>query len=493
MMPDLCCMARSIPLLAWLALLPSGSVCQDYISPDQFAFTVDMDLEYGVDTNYLGQVDTLRLDLYKPVGNSDAKRPLMVMVHGGSWLGGCKDDPIGIVPLVQQFVKRGYVVASLNYRLGWHKDDFVPGAVAGFGISPWPEVYRSFYALDSAEIKRAIYRGMQDVKGAIRWMKARAEQDSTCVDKVFVGGESAGAFIALAAAFLDDPSEKPSVCAAMPDATPPYAQVLNGTAFECNYQTFPIDPTMLARPDLGPVEGDLNLNGSDAGVRGAAAFYGGVPWEAFDLDWWQGPDTPAVYLYHQTCDGVVMHGKGKPMSTLSANCNLGAYPWHYNFPVMHGSGAIKTAFDAMTDPPTHTTDFEFCAPFDPNLSLIECPRYANNGSYHFTNDHALRAAHLATFLEPWASDPNACVNTSVQGTSPILRPYFSPQPADQMVFLSPSSPILLASFFDLRGRHIRTVRRPGPGIDVHDLPTGMYMVLLDLGQEPLAVPCMVAR
>ncbi|MBK6542637.1 MAG: carboxylesterase family protein [Flavobacteriales bacterium] len=480
-------------VLFLLSFAPLPIWSQDYVTPDQFAFTVDTDLVYGADTNYLGSVDTLRLDLYKPIGNSDPRRPLLVMVHGGSWLGGCKNDPAGIVPMLQQFVKRGYVVASVNYRLGWHKDDFVPGPVAGFGITPWPEAYRSFYALDSAEIKRAIFRGMQDVKGAIRWLKARAQQDSTCVDKVMVGGESAGAFIALATAFLNAPSEKPTACAALPDAPSPYGQVLNATAFECDYQAFPVDPGMLVRPDLGPVEGVLNMNGYDASVRGVASFYGGVPWEAFDLDWLQGPDTPAVYLYHQTCDGVVMHGKGKPMSTLSANCNLGAYPWHYNYPDMYGSGAIKASFDAMIAPPEHTTDFEFCVPFDPNLSLIECPRYANNGSYHFTNDHALRATHLATFLEPLASDPGSCLNTSLRNGPKDTPPRLFPQPANEVVFLTVPSPVQKVSFVDGQGRPCKEVLSPASGIDVHDLPSGPYLIMVTMGSEVRSVPCMIAH
>ncbi|MFZ1688177.1 MAG: alpha/beta hydrolase [Flavobacteriales bacterium] len=410
---------------ALFLLLASSCAAQDYVTPDQFSFRVDTDLVYGADTNYLGLVDTLRLDLYKPNGNSDTKRPLVVFVHGGNWLGGCKDDPSGIVPLLHQFVKRGYVVASVNYRLGWHKDDFVTDPVAGWPISLWPISYRTFYALDSAELKRAVYRGMQDVKGAIRWLKARAVQDSVCADKVFVGGESAGGFIALATAFLDRSQEKPEACGVLPTAPSPYYKTLNGTAFECVLDSFVVDPSMLVRPDLGPVEGDLNMNGMDASVKGVANFFGGVPSDAFALDWWQGVDTPAVYLYHQTCDGIVLFDRGQPISTISGYCNLGSTPWHYNYPFMYGSGAIKTAFDAMASPPTHITDFETCAPFDPNFALFECNRYSNNGSYHYTANHALRGQNLSAFWEPLASDADACAGMGTgelpAAPSPFVR------------------------------------------------------------------------
>ncbi|QQR86284.1 MAG: alpha/beta hydrolase [Flavobacteriales bacterium] len=425
-------MRTSSVLLAFGAVLALHA--QDYVTPDQYTFRVDSNVVYGVDTNYLGLTDTLLLDVYTP-NNADTKRPLVVFVHGGNWLGGCKDDPSGIVPLLHQFVKRGYVVASVNYRLGWHKDDWVGDPVAGWPISLWPITYRTFYAADSLEMVRAIYRGQQDVKGAIRFMKGRAELDSVCTDKVFVGGESAGGFVALAAAFLDSPNEKPLACGALPDAPIPYFKTLNGTAFNCVVDSFTAGSQELARPDLGPVDGDLNQNGHDASVKGVANFYGGVPHDAFALDWWQGADTPAVYLYHQTCDGIVMFDRGRPITTISAYCNLGSTPWHTNYPFLFGSGRIADTFAGMSAPPTYTTDFESCAMFDPNWALFECQRYGNNGSYHYTANHALRGQNLATFWAPMASDPGACLGMG-QLAIPIAAFALWPNPASDVVQFS---------------------------------------------------------
>lgn len=411
-----------------LFLLLHGTLhAQDYVTPEQFGFTVESGIEYGTATNYLGHIDTLRLDLYKPTGNTDTKRPLLVFAHGGSWLGGCKDEPLVVVPIVQEFVQRGYVVASINYRLGWHKAEFVGGNVAGFGISPWPLEYRAYYPLDSAEIKRAIYRGQQDMKGAIRFLKARADQDSVCVDKVFVGGESAGAFVALAAAFLDRPEEKPAACGSLPEAPEPYALFLNATAMDCELDSFTVDANARQRPDLGPVDGTLNINGQDARVRGVASFYGGLQAEAFEQDWWLGVDTPAVHLYHRTCDGIVLHQSGKPMRTISQYCNLGAAPWHPRFPTMRGSGAIKSAFDAMGAAPAHSTDFLSCAPFNPALALLECPRYGDNGSYHNVVDRAQRCQNLAVSWAPLAGDPSACLSTGMEAhKGPGITAYPNP-------------------------------------------------------------------
>ena len=162
---------------AFLLLVCAQAVlvkAQDYVTPGQYAYAVQSDIIYGADTNYLGLIDTLELDLYKPLGNVDARRPLLVLAHGGTWLAGCKHDPQGVVPTAIEFVQRGYVVASINYRLGWHKAEFVSGNVAGYGISPWPASSRALYPLDSAELKRAIFRGQQDMKAAIRFLRANA-------------------------------------------------------------------------------------------------------------------------------------------------------------------------------------------------------------------------------------------------------------------------------------------------------------------------------
>ncbi|MBK7296011.1 MAG: carboxylesterase family protein [Flavobacteriales bacterium] len=165
--------------------LATNAIAQDYTTPEQYQFTLESDLVYGVAPNYTGIVDTLELDLYKPLGNTDNERPLLVLVHGGAWVGGCKNDPgSGVVALAREFVGRGYVVASVNYRLGWHKDDFVPNPA---GPPTWPIEYGALYAADSIEMKRALYRAQQDVKGAIRWLKQRSALDSVCVDKVFLG------------------------------------------------------------------------------------------------------------------------------------------------------------------------------------------------------------------------------------------------------------------------------------------------------------------
>ena len=97
------------------------------------------------------------LDLYLPA-SSDGPRPLVIWIHGGAWLQGDK----GRCPATA-LVDRGFVVASLNYRLSQH-------------------------AIFPAQI--------HDCSAAIRWLRAHHEQYGIDPDKVGVWGASAGGHLA---------------------------------------------------------------------------------------------------------------------------------------------------------------------------------------------------------------------------------------------------------------------------------------------------------
>jgi len=415
-------MKQTTNTLFCLLLFAASLSAQAPFTTKQFGWRVEKDLVYGIADNYAAIPTTLVLDLYKPLGDNNTRRPLLVLIHGGAWVGGCKDDAAGLVVIAQEMAQRGYVVASVNYRLGWHK--------SGTPIAnPYtdPQAGATLYPADSSEIIRALYRGQQDVKGAIRWLKARAGTDSTCSERVLVGGESAGGFLALAVGFLDRDEEKPLSCFALPDAPLPAANMTNSYTQNCTLQIInPVGPA-LQRPDLGPVDGTLNLNGHDANVRGVINFYGGVPYEAGANNWLQGPDTPAVYFYHQTCDGIVPFGAGYPFFVISNFCNLGFTPWHPKYPQTFGSGALAAVFGANPTPSPFTTDFDQCPAFNPNLALFECIRYADNGSYHFIANPVLRAQRVADYFSPFVVAGN-CYTVGSEAPDLLLKARVSPNP-----------------------------------------------------------------
>jgi acetyl esterase/lipase len=59
---------------------------------------------------------SLEMDIYQPE-SKDGKTPIIIYVHGGGWYSGLKSTGIGIKD-IPELVKRGYTVASVDYRLG---------------------------------------------------------------------------------------------------------------------------------------------------------------------------------------------------------------------------------------------------------------------------------------------------------------------------------------------------------------------------------------
>ena len=118
----------------------------------------------------------LDFDIYQPVGDTLSKRPLIIMAFGGAFLVGWKQQP-QLVDFCEGMCAKGYVVASIDYRLG-------------------------FNPVATNTAIRAVYRGAQDVKAAVRYFKANAATYNIDPDWVFVGGNSAGGISAIHATYV---------------------------------------------------------------------------------------------------------------------------------------------------------------------------------------------------------------------------------------------------------------------------------------------------
>jgi carboxylesterase type B len=114
----------------------------------------NQDIVYGVNANYLGQVDSLKMDIAYPHLLIDPlpKRPLVVLVHGGEFKNGNRYD---MQDYAESLAKKGYVTATIDYRLGW---DNGTGNCDG----------------DLESYRFASYRALQDVKASIRYLVANA-------------------------------------------------------------------------------------------------------------------------------------------------------------------------------------------------------------------------------------------------------------------------------------------------------------------------------
>lgn len=134
------------------------------------------DIEFGSSITNTGVTQTLYLDFYEPVGDSLTARPLMIWIHGGGYTDGTRQDE-HIQLWCRQFAHRGYVTASIDYRLG------ISGGTTG-------------------KIK-AIYRSVQDAKAAVRFFRRYADTYGIDTNKIIIAGSSVGAFTAVHTAYWD--------------------------------------------------------------------------------------------------------------------------------------------------------------------------------------------------------------------------------------------------------------------------------------------------
>jgi len=123
------------------------------------------DIEYGK----VGDRPLL-LDIYRPKERAKTA-PLLVFIHGGGWKGGNKAD---YRVYAVHFAARGYVVASMGYRLS--------------GEAPYPAA-------------------VNDVKCAIRYLRSQAESLAIDPERIAVIGGSAGGHLAMMVAYSSDVPE----------------------------------------------------------------------------------------------------------------------------------------------------------------------------------------------------------------------------------------------------------------------------------------------
>lgn len=135
---------------------------------DSINIRVRTDIPFDTVLDWQGNKDTLKLDLYHYKNDLDTmnKRPLILFLYGGAFLTGDKST---VKPICQELAERGYVVAAINYRLGWS------------------------CATDGAYSRiKAVYRAIQDANSALRFLADRAGTYRIDTSWVFVGGQSAG-------------------------------------------------------------------------------------------------------------------------------------------------------------------------------------------------------------------------------------------------------------------------------------------------------------
>jgi hypothetical protein len=200
---------------------------------------ITRDVVYGSNyvTNPNSPVD-LMMDIYQPLGDTATRRAAIMLVPYTAMLPTSVfqnnlgfPDPAGtrndfwITEAARRFAKMGYVVAIVSHRLGGWNPTSPDASVRQQGLI------------------QATWRAMQDVRGAIRYLKQDAKTTNLYrldTQRIAAGGSASGAYATCFAAFFNKPAELLS---------PPFAPL--GTSF--------IDTTT-----LGGFEGNTNATPAQA-------------------------------------------------------------------------------------------------------------------------------------------------------------------------------------------------------------------------------------
>lgn len=255
---------------------------------NQFVFpatpNVTSNIQYGSNVPYNSATpQNLELDVYQPAGDNAPLRPLVLVFHGGSFISGSKTGN-DVVPLCQDLARLGYVSASVEYRLGMNNFPF-----------PGPN------EVDATE---AVMRAVQDARAAVRFFRKDAANGNTYnidTNHIYIAGVSAGGFIALHLAYLDQVSEIPA------------GVNMNGASLS------------------GGLEGNSGNLGYSSKVKAIINIAGALG----DTAWINQGDIPCLSL-HGTNDGTVPYGSD--VITLA-----GLFP----LMMVHGSSSVTARLNTL--------------------------------------------------------------------------------------------------------------------------------------------------
>lgn len=145
----------------------------------------------------------LDLDVYRPEFDAEYERATIIYVHGGGFQRGERDNE-RITTFCTQLAERGYVAASISYRLT-RKD-----TESGFGCEcPAEEKMNTFYA------------AMEDIQDATFFLIQNRESLGIDAQQIILAGSSAGAEAVLNAAY------QPPYCYGLDSGPVSYAGVMS--------------------------------------------------------------------------------------------------------------------------------------------------------------------------------------------------------------------------------------------------------------------------
>ena len=231
-------------------------------------------LSQGIASSFSEKDLDLKMDLYLPKDDSLNARPLIMFIHGGAFYIGSKEDN-PIVMWCKHYASMGYVVASIDYRMGFHAN--------------------------KTSIERCGYRATQDAHAAMRFLVHNKDKYRINPDYLFVAGTSAGGITSLNLAFMRNDNRPASV-------TEQHKK----------------------RPALGNIESSGNKFTETFHIRAVANMWGAVQ----DVSILQNSKT-SIVSFHGNADKIVPYDYDMPFQDLKLGVNKLFFDKMYGSAAIH--------------------------------------------------------------------------------------------------------------------------------------------------------------
>jgi hypothetical protein len=230
----------------------------------------------------------------------------------------------------------------------------------------------------------------------------------------------------------------------------------------------------LSRPDLGSIEGTLNIGTFDATIKGVGNFYGGL----LDLNIVpQITDTPTVYLFHQGSDLIVNYNFGKILGRISWECfaQTNICQTYFFYPYAYGSKAIENYFISLGAlSPVYQSE------------IIENYAYLNNcfSNGHSTDNLFLRTQNMvdlfATKIALSGNVPTTICSASLVNNDLLAELKLFPNPSSEFVSIEYGANVEAEEIqvLNSQGQIIYSSKTDFATINTSSFSSGVYLVQL---------------
>jgi acetyl esterase/lipase len=430
-----------IALVSLIALNATAQIC----FPGRFTETPlfdsadirkDSNIVFATTKNYFsGAILNLQMDVYYPASAVDTMtdRPFILLIHGGAFLAGSRRD---MAYECMEYARRGFVVGTIDYRLGWNC-----AATDLLGVC-------FFCQGNNYDLQTATYAAAQDARAALRYVNANCATWNADANRIFIGGESAGAITAYHAAFWDQ-AEASAFC--------PWAVNAVGT----------LDTAGNSLPSTWSVKGLIDHCGAIADDS-SLLNNGNIP----------------VISFHDQFDCVVPYGTGQVISCL-------CQPFYY----ASGSQVVNsrlTAQGTCTELNTVVNSANHCS--YPKQSIIK-------RSSCFLKRILCNSCVSATNTNIWAVDScdNVMMGISYFGVNPVSISAV-PNPASEFCafrFSEPTRSSGVIRIYDVTGRLIGTQAyipmTTEVRVEISALAEGIYFAETELAGQAVKTQFSVVR